>query len=316
MAVNVGTTPERWLQGLDRLVAATARFLPRLPMLLRRRDRVSPRWVMERGPVRASAPVNAIGGFPGSLRSANRLESTSVIVTDRYMVVGEGSTGGFALPMADVLAAELVRPSRQANVGMVVHYRDGSGVGTFALDFLGLARGASGGRRAEEVLRVLKNQGVQRLGPGRVPGALRLTLTWEDARRHDHEPLMWSGLARASVGGWYGAVQHPCRVWITGESLFWCCSEGEGVNRLALTDIVDVRDGVADRVCIAFRDSGGHRCDLPFDFDTCTSGTQPMQQRMRFLDVLASCGVAVSTAPLPLAPWRSNTVGRLAGPAR
>jgi hypothetical protein len=41
-----------------------------------------------------------------------------------------------------------------------------------------------------------------------------------------------------------------------------------------------------------------------------------MQQRMRFLDVLASCGVAVSTAPLPLAPWRSNTDGRLAGSAR
>jgi hypothetical protein len=272
--------------------------------------------MLERGSVRASAPVEVIGGFPGSLRSSNRLQKTSLIATDRYLVVGEGSTDGFALPMRDVLAAGLVRPSRQANVGLIVHYQDGSEIGTFALNFLGLARGLSGGRRAEDVLRVLEDRGVRRLKPSQMTGALRLSYSWEDARRYASEPLVWSGLVMASVGGWYGAVQHPCRVWLTEESLFWCCTQGEGINRLALTDIIQVRDGVADRVLISFRDSAGQRCDLPFDFDSGTTGAQPMEQRMRFLNVLASRGVRVRTAPPPLAPWRSGDVQRPADRGR
>jgi hypothetical protein len=280
--------------------------MPRVPLLSWRHGQVSARWVLERGSVRASAPVEVIGGFPGSLRSSNRLQKTTLIATDRYLVVGEGSTTGFALPMRDVLAAGLVRPSRQANVGLVVHYQDGPAVGTFALNFLGLARGLSGGRRAEDVLRVLEDRGVRCIKPNRIHGALRLSHSWEDARRYASEPLAWSGLALASVGGWFGAVQHPCRVWLTEESLFWYCSQGDGVNRLVLNDIIDVRDGVADRVLISFRDSAGHRCDLPFDFDCGTPGTEPMQQRLRFLNLLASCGVRVSTASLPIAPWRSG----------
>ena len=312
MVTNVGTTPERWLQSLDRLVAASAALLPRLPVPTWRHERVSPRWILERGPVRASAPVDVIGGFPGSLRSSNHLQRTSVLVTDRYLVIGEGTHGGFALPVKDVLAAGLFRPSRQVNAGLVVQYQDGAVTGAFALNFRGLARGLSGGRRAEDVLRVLEDRGVRSLTPENTPGSMRLALSWQDARRYADEPLAWSGVAHASFGGWYGSLHGVCRVWLTEEALFWCCSEGTGVNRVAFNAIIEVSDGVADRIRLSIYDSAGCRCDLPFDFDTGTPGLDATRQRMQFLNLLASHGVAVRTAPVPLAPWRIAAIQRSA----
>lgn len=316
MVANVGTAPERWLQSLDRLVAASADFLPQLPIPAWRRERVSPRWILERGPVRASAPVDVIGGFPGSLRSSNHLQRTSVIATDRFLVIGEGADGGFALPIKDVLAAGLFLPSRQANAGLSVQYQDGPVVGTFALNFRGLARGLSGVRRAEEVLRVLEDRGVRSLSPESVPGSMRLALSWQEARRYANESLVWSGMARASVGGWYGALHRACRVWLTEEALFWCSSESNGVNRVAFNDIIEVSDGVADRVRLSIHDSVGHRCDLPFDFDAGIQEMEASRQRMQFLNVLASHGVAVRTAPVPFAPWRIAALQRSARPVQ
>jgi len=304
VAVSVGTTPERWLQGLDRLVAATAELFPAVPALLPRQDRLPTRWVLERGPVLAASPVDVLGGYPGSLQTCNRFERTHVIVTERYLVVGEGSREGFALPMSDILAAGVVRPSSQVNPGLIIQFQDGSGVGSFALNFRGLARGLSGVLRTEEVLRALEAQGVRRLSPERLPGLPRLLLTWEDARTFADESLVWVGMAQAAVGGWFGAVQHQCRVWLTEESLFWSCPQGVGVNRLLVSHIVEVRDGVADRIRIVFQDDGGYRHDLPLDFSHGSAEPSPIQQRMRFLNALAASGVAVSAASVPLAPWR------------
>lgn len=310
MAVTIEMAPERWLRGMDRLVAGAVEMLPSFSMPARRQNEVSARWVMERGPVRTMAPVDVLGGFPGSLESANRFQGTTVLVTSRYLVVGEGTAGGFALPIADVLAAGIVRPSRQTNPGLVIRYQDGSSVGAFALDFRGLARGLSGRHRAEEVLLTLEELGVQRLASSRIPGAPALVLSWSDAQHHDPETLIWAGRAVSSVGGWYGAVQRECRVWLTEESLFWCCSHGNGVNRLPIPDIIDVRDGVADRICLAFRDGAGQRYDLVFDLQGDVSRTSAAQQRMQLLNALASVGVPVGTAPRAMAPWRRGGMMR------
>ena len=304
MAVNIGTAPERWLRGVDRLVAATADLLPGSATGSRRGERLPARWIMQRGPVRASAPVDALGGFPGSLRSRNVLECTTVVVTSRYLVVGEGTGDGFALRMDDLRAAGMIRPSPQANPGLVVSFQDGVATGTFALNFRGLARGLSGRHRAEEVLRVMQEQGVQLLGQHRLSGWPSLALSWEDARIHEAETLLWAGMARACVGGWYGAVQRSCRVWLTRTSLLWCCSDGEGVSRLSLSDLVEARDGVSDRICVSFNHQGDQRYDVLFDFDVVAPGLEGKEQRARFLDALAACGVPVSTATAAMVPWR------------
>ncbi len=153
------------------------------------------------------------------------------------------------------------------------------------------------------MLRVLQEQGVQQLGHHRLSGGPSLALPWEEARVHETETLLWAGRASACVGGWYGTVQRSCRVWLTRTSLFSCCTEGEGVNWLSLSDIAGARDGVSDRICVSFH-QGDQRYDLLFDFDVPASGLVGKEQRTRFLNALAACGVPVGTATAATVPWR------------
>lgn len=310
MAVLIGNSTEQWLQGVDRLVASAADLLPNASSLPWKADRAPARWLIERGSAEVTASVDVYGGFPGSIRSANRLERSHVIANARYLVVGEGAPNGFMLPLADILGAGVVRPSRQANHGLVVRYQDGPGVGTFALHFRGVARALSGVRRADAVLNVLQEHGVQQVDESKVPGPLPFALAWDEARSHASEPLIWSGRATAAVGGWYGAIQQECRIWLARESLFWCSPEGRGVNRLRLRDIAEARDGYGETVVVSTRDGLGHRFDLPFVFRGQAAKTHCSHQRVRFLDALASYGIALSTASPPMAPWRRGGLVR------
>lgn len=310
MAVSIAPAPERWLQRLDRFVAEVVNLLPDVPMPSFRRERVPTRWILERGPIRASAPVDVLGGFPGALHSTHHFRDTALIVTERYLVIGEGAPDGFAIPIVDVLSAGLIRPSRQANLGLIIHYQDGPDVSSFALNFRGLARGLSGRSRADNVLHQLVKTSVMRERLMHGWDAPPLAMSWDDARRHAAEALVWSGTAMAAVGGWYGSEQRACRIWLTDESLFWSTRDGDGVNRLPLTGILDVRDGVGDRIRVSTRDRAGHRFDLPFDFACCPAGMNSSHQRHRFLNALASRGVAMRAEPVPLAPWQRGSLMR------
>lgn len=310
MAVLIGNSTEQWLQGVDRLVAAAADMLPTSSSLPWKADRAPARWLIERGTAEASAPVDVYGGFPGSIRSANRLERTGLIATGRYLVVGEGTINGFMVPLADILGAGVVRPSRQANHGLVIRYQDGLDVATFALHFRGIARGLSGLRRADAVMQALQDHGVSQFDESKVPGPPCLALTWDDATSCASEPLLWSGMATATVGGWYGSVQQKCRVWLTGESLLWAAPEGSGVNRLRMSDIAEARDGYGENVVIGTRDGLGHRFDLSFAFDGHAAKTHNVQQRVHFQNVLASSGIAMRTASSAMAPWRRGGLVR------
>lgn len=302
MAVSIGATSERWLQGVDRLVAGACDLLPQMS-LPSRAGAVPDRWVMERGPARAAATVNVLGGFPGALRSMNRLPSTSLIVTQDYLVVGEGTPEGFALPMQAVLAAGMVRYSSRSNPGVVVHFQDGPAIGSFALDIRGTARGRSGRLRAREILDALEATGVARFAGHQLPRSPGLATSWHEARERGDEPLVWTGMATGSVGGWFGGAHSDCRMWLTTESLFWSYANGEGVNRLALADVLEVRDGVGDRVMVTLRTAAGHRFDLAFDL-AAEPGKDGRRQRLSFLNAIASFGVPVSAVRPPLAPWR------------
>src|SRR5688500_17091019 len=115
MEINAGRRPEQLLRGMDRMLAVVAEAIPRLPARPRRSTRVPSRWLIERGETRVDAPVIAFGGFPGSLRSMNRLDDVRVVVSSRYLGVGEGSSHGFALSMRDVLAVSMVQPDPRTN---------------------------------------------------------------------------------------------------------------------------------------------------------------------------------------------------------
>lgn len=308
MAVSIGSTSERWLQGLDRLVAGAFDLLPQMS-LPSRAGAVPARWVMERGPARAAATVNALGGFPGALRSMNRIRSASLIVTGEYLVVGEGTPEGFALPMQTILAAGVVRHSSRSNPGVVVHFQDGPTVGAFALEIRGTARGRSGRLRAREIVDALQEHGVSQLARHEVPVSPGLGISWDEARERADEPLVWSGMANGSTGGWFGGVHSGCRMWLTTESLFWSCANGEGVNRLPLADVLEMRDGVGDRVMVSLRNAAGHRFDFAFEL-AAEPGKDGRRQRLSYLNAIASLGVPVSAVRSPLAPWRRGGMVR------
>jgi hypothetical protein len=311
MATSVGSRPEQLLRGVDRFVAALADAIPQAPALPRRAARVPSRWLIERGASRIEAAVNVQGGFPGALRSMSCLDDTRLIVTARYLVVGEGSAHGFAIPMRDVLEVSQVRPDHRSNPGLMVWYRDSDRVGSFFLAFRGMTRGISGLTRAGQLMQILIGQGVECVESRDVGRIASPSLTWQDALPYADERIVWTGEAIAAVGGWMGTRHDECRMWLTEQSLLWAGTHQSGVNRLALSTIMEARDGVADRVSVGIPDSLGHRFDLSFDLAVDhVELERSANPRVRFMDALASLGVPVGVASTPLAPWRPGGLVR------
>jgi hypothetical protein len=303
MAMSVDEGHGHRLGGFDRLMA-TATELISLPSVRRApAPNVPSRWRIERGTTRSTASVDVYGGFPGSIRSASLLTRTSLITTDRYLVVGEGTGAGFAIRIEDMIGAGIVRSAAQSTPGLTIRYRDGDRVRTFGLGFRGISRTVSGEFRAETVMRALATVGVPVLDERRITGPVRMAMTWDEARTRGHEPLQWSGTASAAVGGWFGARRSACRVWLTSSSLFWCCREGQGINRLDLACITDVRVGPFDTVLVSTADGLGHQFEVPFRFDLRASDQDPEAVMVAFVDALRASGVPASQAVPPQAPW-------------
>lgn len=311
MEMDVARRPEQLLRGMDRLLAAVAEALPQRPARPRVTARVPSRWLIERGETRVEVPVDAIGGFPGSLRAMNRLGGTRVIATMRYLVVGEGTARGFAIPMRDVLAASVIRPDRRENHGLAVWYRDGESIASFFLRIRGTDRGLSGVHRAEQLLGFLAERGVEPVDDRDARFSPALHCGWDQAATLGDDGIMWAGNGVASVGGWFGERQDACRIWLTPCALIWAGASQTGVNCLPLSGIRCVRDGTGDRVAVGVRDALGHRYDIAFDLapDELTPGREA-NPGARFMNAIATRGVPVSPASTPLAPWRAGSVVR------
>lgn len=294
MAVSLGHSPERVLQGFDRCVAMAADWLPTRPST---RSGVPARWVIERGSVIASASVDALGGFPGSIMSGNVLPAVQVLVTPRYLVVGEGMAQGFALMHSRVLGVAVVRPDHACNPSLVVHYQDGPDVGTFGLRVRGLARNVSGAYRAETIASGLYARGVPELDPETARERPDLYLGWDRAREYAHERLLWRGVATAPVGGWFGAQRQVADVWLTDASLIWCAGQGDGLHRLPLRRVRMVRDNGSGMVVVGVRLDHGGRYGLAFAFAEA-------DRACALVAKLAALGIPVSDPTPVLAPWR------------
>lgn len=311
MEIDVARRPEIALRGMDRLFAIAAGAFPQATPRTRVASRVPARWLIERGETRVEARVSVLGGFPGALRAMNRLDDVRLICTLRYLVVGEGTSHGFAIPMRDVLSASVIRPDHRSNHGLAVWYRDGDATASFFLQFRGMTRGISGMRRAEQAMHFLLGRGVAPLGAREAQFSPAVHLSWPEARHLAAEGLLWAGNGVASVGGWYGSLQDASRVWLTERSLLWAGASQDGVNYLPLQDILEARDGAGDRVSIGIRDALGHRYDIAFDLAPEQVGMgREMNPRVRFMNALATHGVPVGTASTPLAPWRAGSVVR------
>lgn len=255
--------------------------------------------------------VNVLGGFPGGLAVMNRLDNVRVVATVRYLVVGEGTSYGFALPMRDIVAVARVRPAGTYNVGLRLWYRDGDQTASFFLDCRGLSRGLSGMTRADQMMAFLVDRGVTPVDGLRAGRTASPHMSWNDVDAFSGESIVWSGDGIASVGGWFGATRDHCRVWLTDSALMWAAASHAGLHRIELADIVQAREGAGDRISIGIADALGHRFDLVFDV---AAGLREVRRvsspAMQLMERLAERGVPVQTAASPLAPWRAGRVVR------
>ncbi len=299
MSISLRATSERLLRGVDRMIASLASMLP--VGMLYRRTRLSRAWSAERGRDILIAQVDVAGGFPGSLRWQQRLPGSSIHLTDQWLIVGEGMSNGFALPLDRLVGSALQGTGGLKPPSLILWYHDGELTGSFSLSFRGTARGRSGLMRADVWQQQLARLGVPKINPEEARFFPDIHVDWDEIADFVDDEVRYSGRAIASVGGPFGAELDDADVWITDRALLWCPVHGRGLNRLPLESIIDARGGFGDRVAIGIEDACGGRYDLFFDFGNRNDRTQ---RGAHVQQLLAASGVPVSTATPVIAPWR------------
>lgn len=305
MAISFGATSENLLRGIDRLIATVATALP--AGRNRSAPRVSRAWAAERGNEIVRAKVDVSGGFPGSLRWQQQLVNISLYLTDSWLIIGEGTNTGFALPISHLAGASVQGFGGLQPPSLVVWFQDGDRKGSFLLTFRGTARNRVGELRAQWLFDHLAQLGV----PGVDEHTARFTpsiyCAWDNLDDIADDEVLLSGNAIASSAGPFGANLDSVDFWLTERMLIWCPQHGDGLNCLPLTDIVDCRNGFGDRLAIGIEDACGGRYDLYFDFSSRQERNNPAAQVQHILE---AAGIPLGTVAAPVAPWRRGGTRR------
>ncbi len=268
-------------------------------------------WAAERGATHWEGTGDVLGGFPGSAARGGRLNGAEVRITDRYVLIDEGRSHGFGVPLRWLVGAHAAAPAVGGEPLLRLAYGEGTITRTFDIHFRAPRLVRRGAGRAERALAALHAAGftsarVER--PAVLPAATpTFTVPWDETRRFEQENVIWSGRATAPlvIRGEDAAVD----VWLTTRSLIWGTAVGEGVNRLPLALVRDVvpaqledRDGTP-ALFVAFGQEPGERYDLPFRFDRHPSADRNLRERGAFLVGLRSRGIPLGVAPSVLQPW-------------
>lgn len=305
MAISLGATSENLLRGIDRMIATVATALP--IRASKSRTSIPRAWVSQRGEEIASAQVDVSGGFPGSLRWQQKLTNVPLHLTDSWLILGEGSSAGFTLPLNRIAHISTQSFGGLQPPSLVVWYQDGDLHGSFLISFRGTARNRAGMLRAEWFATHLENAGVPVIDESTAQFVPPLHCEWDDVADYADDEVLFSGTAIASVAGPFGAVLDTSELWVTERTLIWCPEHGQGVNCLPLEKIIDCRNGFGDRLSIGIEDACGGRYDLYFDFTSKDDGPNPAS---RVKHLLAAAGIPTGTAVVPIAPWRSGGTRR------
>ncbi len=300
MAFSIGANSDHVLRGVDRTIAAVVDVLP----VRTTRPTSLPRaWLSQRGQEVLSCRVRVSGGFPGSIRAQHTLDSVVLAITDDWLIAGEGTPSGFALPVARLDGFSVQPCGGIQPPCLVVWYRDGVLSGSFQISFLGTSRNRHGEFRATPVARFLQQQGVPIVPADDARFVPDLFCPWSDIASFADDDVRYAGSVFASSGGPFGAHLDTARVWITDRWLLWCPTHGTGLNRLELDRIVECRSGYGDRLLIGIEDACGGRYDLYFDFGVDGDRTRPV---LTVQDLLAAADIPIEIASTPIAPWRRS----------
>lgn len=305
MAITLGTTSENLLRGIDRMIVAVAGVLP---VRQSRRSPVIPRaWGAQRGTTVVQAQIDITGGFPGSLRWQQQLHNTSLHLTDLWLIIGEGTASGFAIPINKISGTSVQSGGGLRPPNLVVWYRDADMIGSFCISLRGTTRNRTGAFRAEWLHDHLIAAGVPAIEEAAAQFIPSIHATWDEIDDFTDDTLLFTGEAIASAGGLFGSALDSATIWLTEHTLIWCPDHGQGVNILKMDAIIDCRSGFGDRLSIGIQDTCGGRYDLYFDFSSSGDRSNTAAQ---IKQLLTAAGIPTGTSTAPIAPWRSGGTRR------
>ncbi|MGI8486073.1 MAG: hypothetical protein ACR2OU_17675, partial [Thermomicrobiales bacterium] len=275
-------------------------------------DIVRGRWKDRRGCTFFRSFAAVVGSFPGAISRGHRIGRSRLTITERYLVCNEGRKQGFAIDVDDILDVAIVPAPSGVMSALRIRYLDAGNkhlVRSFAFYLRGATVSLYGVRRVRALARLFADAGIPVVDDATVHSPHRLALTWDAARRHSPELMVWSGKASAPVGGWMARDRKACRVWLTGKSLFWCDPSGTGVNRIPLEDIVDISaDPGADvpALVVALIDATDTRQELLFGFDGARDQETNRWECQTLINAFASRDVTIIEPGVPAVPWMAS----------
>lgn len=259
---------------------------------------VSSHWLLTRGVSLLHDRTTVLGGFPGSTLAAQRLPHASMILTAGWLVIGEGTVNGFALPLSQLAGAGVVRYSRRHNPAAVIHWQAGNQVSTFGLLFPGVLRDRHGTSRAARLVRALVASGVPDLGPAAAPACPPVGMSWEDAASWADQPILFSSHATATTDGWFGDQHVRCSLWLTDQALFWSAPSHRFLCGIPLDQLIDA-DHAASRLAIGI-DHHGLRFPVLFETEAAPN----------LADQLRQLGIHIAPAQPAVRPWARQLTPR------
>lgn len=271
------------------------------------------RWKSNRGHDVFRSSVELEGAFPGAIGCGHRVQRARLTVTERYLICDEGRRGGFAIDVDDVVDIAIVPAPSRVMSALRIRYRESERedlVRSFVFCIRGLTNFLYGVRRVRSLARLFAIAGIPVTETPIERPPRRLALSWDAARLHSAELMVWSGEANAPVGGWMNRDRVSCRVWLTGQSLFWCDPGGEGVNRIPIEDILDVSaqpdalPPAAPAIVVSLLDGAGDRQELLFSFDAGRNLEANRRECQTLVNAFDSRDVAVVDPTTPLKPWK------------
>ncbi len=273
---------------------------------------VSRNWSATRGAVLWEGAVDLAGSFPGFANWGSRAQSVHLTLTDRYLLVDEGTHYGFGLPIGWLSAAQAltgVEPvATETDDHLRVCYLDGNRVRGFSLRVRGGRFGSRSARRANLLRSAAISLGLASTTPSAdllLPPEHDLSLDWDDFASYESEPVIWSGRAAMPVGS--GLESSLCDVWLTSASLIWGASSRAGIYRIATGSLAAIMTAETPgyEPVIYWTVGGSHQThvDLPMIFARPDRNDPELATRESLVALLESHGHQIDSPASPPQPW-------------
>jgi hypothetical protein len=271
------------------------------------RSSVASGWHTDRGSIRFEASCDLFGGFPGFAQMGGTHHGAQLRISDHFLLIDDGKSGGFGLPISWLEGAVLLPLPGRDELGLRMFYRDGPCPRVFTIRFRGGLLSMRAHRRAEHSLNVLTSLGMNDKFADEAPAEPDFRVPWAETRQFETENVVWTG---ATTGPLHvGLDSAPTDVWLTTKSLIWGGPGGEGINRVPLQLLQDVITAQVDdrartpAVYISFGDESTGRFDLAFLFDRYDT-ERNVRERGAFLVGLRSRGIPLGSSVPRYQPWK------------